>query len=52
MVIGRPGIFLNTVGDVDLVPKVFDAASRFTSRTPDEVMGAVMSEQRMTPLFA
>lgn len=51
-VIGRPGLFLNTVGDVDLVPKVFDAASRFTSRTPDEVMGAVMSEQRMTPLFA
>lgn len=51
-VIGRPGVFLNTVGDVDLVPKVFNAASRFTRRTPDEAMGAVMSEQRMTPLFA
>ena len=27
-VLGRPGFFLNTVGDVKLLPKVLDAASR------------------------
>jgi aryl-alcohol dehydrogenase-like predicted oxidoreductase len=51
-VIGRPGLFLNTVGDTTLVPKVFDAASRFTSRPSDAEMAEVMSEQRMTVLFA
>lgn len=51
-VIGRPGLFLNTVGDTTLVPKVFDAASRFESRTPDAEMAEVMSEQRMSVLFA
>ena len=28
-VLGRPGVFLNTVGDVDLLPSVLDAAERF-----------------------
>jgi hypothetical protein len=27
-VIGRPGIFLNTAGDIQLLPKILDAASR------------------------
>jgi aryl-alcohol dehydrogenase-like predicted oxidoreductase len=30
----RPGIFLNTVGDLDLLPKFLDAASRFEQITP------------------
>ena len=51
-VIGRRGLFLNTVGDTTLVPKVFDAASRFESRPSDEEMAQVMSEERMTVLFA
>ena len=51
-VIGRPGLFLNTVGDTTLVPKVFDAASRFSSRPSDAEMTEVMSEKRMTSLFA
>src|SRR3977135_2084931 len=28
-VLGRPGIFLNTAGDVNVLPKVLDAAARF-----------------------
>ena len=28
-VLSRPGVFLNTVGDIYLLPKVLDAASRF-----------------------
>jgi aryl-alcohol dehydrogenase-like predicted oxidoreductase len=51
-VIGRHGLFLNTAGDVNLVPKIFDAASRFDHRPSDEEMAAVMDEQRMTVLFA
>src|SRR6266581_2205407 len=34
-VLGRPGVFLNTVGDVNLLPRVLDAASRF-DRQPDD----------------
>lgn len=51
-IIGRPGLFLNTAGDVNLVPKIFNAASRFESRPSDAEMAEVMDEQRMTVLFA
>src|SRR5438445_9470744 len=37
-VLGRPGIFLNTAGDVNLLPKVLDAADRFEKRPGDEAM--------------
>ena len=33
-VLARPGIFLNTVGDLNLLPKFLDAASRFEQSTP------------------
>lgn len=51
-VLGRPGIFLNTIGDIHILPKVLDAASRFQSRPSDEEMNAMMSEQKMSNLFA
>lgn len=51
-ILGRPGIFLNTVGDIHLLPKVLDAASRFGERPSDEQMAAVVESQSMTPLFA
>jgi hypothetical protein len=35
-VLGRKGIFLNTVGDVNILPRVFDAAERFV-HAPSEV---------------
>jgi len=50
-VIGRPGFFLNTVGDIYLLPKVLDAASRFVRRPSDEEMARVVADQRMTTLF-
>jgi len=34
-VLGNPQVFLNTVGDTTLLPKVLDAAERFASRPPD-----------------
>lgn len=47
-VLSREGIFLNTVGDIYLLPKVLEAASQFKSAAPDvEQMNAL----EMTPLF-
>jgi len=50
-VVGRPGIFLNTAGDLGLLPKVLDAASRFTRRPSDEEMTALHDATRMSSLF-
>ena len=50
-VLGRPGIFLNTVGDIHLLPKVLDAAERFTSRPSEEEMAELEAAWRMAPLF-
>ena len=50
-VLGRPGVFLNTAGDLTLLPKVFDAATRFTSRTPDDADGDLVAKRDMAPLF-
>jgi aryl-alcohol dehydrogenase-like predicted oxidoreductase len=46
-----PDVFLNTAGDLGLLPRVLDAASRFTHRPPDEEMGTMLASTRMTSLF-
>ncbi|MCB0182930.1 MAG: aldo/keto reductase [Caldilineaceae bacterium] len=51
-VIGRPTIFLNTAGDITLLPKILDAASRFEARTSDAEMDAMLQERHMSNLFA
>ena len=51
-VLGRPNIFLNTVGDIHLLPKVLDAASRFERRPSDEEMRHLLEERHMSSLFA
>jgi aryl-alcohol dehydrogenase-like predicted oxidoreductase len=51
-VLGRPEVFLNTVGDVTLLPKVLDAANRFASQPPDEVMDDLVARCRLIPLFS
>lgn len=50
-VLGRPGIFLNTVSDIHLLPKVLDAASRFERRPTDAEMQAQVERVGVTPLF-
>jgi len=50
-VLGNPDVFLNTAGDITLLPKVLDAAERFEERTPDDVMQAMVDEWNMEPLF-
>ncbi|HYF51590.1 MAG TPA: aldo/keto reductase [Planctomycetota bacterium] len=50
-VLGHEGVFLNTAGDVSLIPKVLDAASRFTSPPDDATMRALVEKLEMKPLF-
>ena len=50
-VLGRSGVFLNTVGDIHLLPKVLDAASRFQTAPSAEDMEERVKKLEMTPLF-
>jgi aryl-alcohol dehydrogenase-like predicted oxidoreductase len=50
-VLGRPGMFLNTVGDLDLLPLVLDAAARFEKRPSDPEMSSLVERSAAQPLF-
>lgn len=50
-VLSQPDIFLNTVGDIHLLPKVLDAASRFEHGPSDQEMADLVSRSGMQPLF-
>ncbi len=50
-VLKRQGLFLDTVGDIHLLPRVLDAASRFQVGTPDQEMQAMVARLAMEPLF-
>jgi aryl-alcohol dehydrogenase-like predicted oxidoreductase len=50
-VLGRPGVFLNTVGDIAVLPLVLDAADRFQERPSDAAMREIAEQQAMEPLF-
>lgn len=50
-VLGRPGIFLNSVGDLTLLPKVLDAAHRFIERPDSTAMDALVERRAMRPFF-
>ena len=51
-VLSRPEVFLNTVGDVTLLPKVLDAARRFASQPSTEAMDDLVARCRLIPLFS
>jgi aryl-alcohol dehydrogenase-like predicted oxidoreductase len=52
-ILGRPGVFLNTAGDLTLLPKIFAAAKRQlqAARPTDADMQAMMRDREMAPLF-
>jgi aryl-alcohol dehydrogenase-like predicted oxidoreductase len=50
-VLGREEVFLNTAGDVKLLPHVLAAAERFEGRPDDERMNALVQRRSLTPLF-
>ena len=50
-VLGREGVFLNTVGDIHILPKVIDAAERFDRAARRRADGELESAFGMEPLF-
>ncbi len=51
-ILGQPDIFLNSTGDIHVLPKLLDAASRFTGQGPSEAdMEALVVRQDMKPMF-
>ena len=50
-VLGHEGLFLNTVGDIHVLPRVLEAAERFEGPASDDAMRAVVERRAMEPLF-
>ena len=50
-VFGHPGVFLNTVGDIHVLPRVLNAADRYQSAPSEEAMQDLLTRQDMAPLF-
>ena len=46
-----PDVFLNTAGDLTLLPRMLDAASRFGGPPSDQAMAEMLGARRMTSLF-
>jgi aryl-alcohol dehydrogenase-like predicted oxidoreductase len=49
--LGRDGIFVISSGDVNLLPKILDAAERFGDRPSDADMQRMVERLQMEPLF-
>ena len=50
-VLGRDGVFLNTVGDIHVLPMVLDAAERAGGRPDDQAMERLEAAFGLEPLF-
>ena len=50
-VLGNPQVFLNTAGDINLLPLILDSAHRFASRPADHQMQELSERLQMKPLF-
>jgi aryl-alcohol dehydrogenase-like predicted oxidoreductase len=51
-VLARPGVFLNTASDIDLLAKILDAADRGGPAPTSDEMTNLMRRREMAPLFA
>ena len=49
--LARPGVFICTAGDVQIMPKVLEAANRIAERPSDTVMRELLEQREMAPLF-
>ncbi len=50
-VLHRPELFLNTAGDIDILPRILSAAERFSVAAPLPDPGPMAARQGMQPLF-
>lgn len=51
-VFARPTFFLNTTGDIHILPRILDAASRYTTPPSEMEMKELVARARLEPLFA
>jgi hypothetical protein len=49
--LGLPGSFVVSAGDIQLVPKILEAASNYAERPSDEEMKRLLSENDIHPVF-
>jgi aryl-alcohol dehydrogenase-like predicted oxidoreductase len=49
--LGEPGIFVISSGDVGLLPKILDAAERYSAKPSDAEMQQMVKQLEMEPLF-
>lgn len=49
--LARPGVFINTAGDIHVLPKVIDAANRYQGKPTDEQMETMLRQQDAIPLW-
>ncbi|WP_448616652.1 aldo/keto reductase [Modestobacter sp. URMC 112] len=50
-VLGRPDAFLLTTGDLEILPRLLDAAERSAERPSDEAMAGLAARSEASPLF-
>jgi hypothetical protein len=50
-VLGNPQAFLLTTGDVNILPRLLDAAERYEARPTDEQMARLVEQLGLAPLF-
>lgn len=50
-VLGEPAAFLNSIADIQILPRVLDAAHRFRQKPGDDKMKALAERASMQPLF-
>lgn len=47
-----PGVFINTTGDIHVLPLIIDAAGRYRGKPSDEQMEAMLASQAALPLWS
>ena len=50
-ILGQGYIFLNTAGDIHVLPKILEAASNFQGKPTDAQMEKLVKERDAAPLF-
>jgi hypothetical protein len=50
-VLGKDGVYLNSVGDMQLLPKVLASAAGYEAPPSDDEMKKVVKTQEMEPIF-
>jgi aryl-alcohol dehydrogenase-like predicted oxidoreductase len=51
-VLGNDGVFLNTVGDLELLPRVLDAVERFQEAPAEDDLAELAERRKLASLFA